>query len=399
MPIFYKKDQIIHVSATAAEAPAVIRYDTNLDGVIDIIDDANIYAGWDTNDDGVIDILDWSNIYAGDAFIVDNPPDSDFEPNPELDDIINNPLIIPPITEITFCEESSSTQTKSRVRFSGVGFSPGIITTGCNSIPNIDGTIIWPDWFENPDAVSDPFFCPPGKARGFVYNAQTGTVGYTNECTCYDKDSLVSATELAMVFIGPIRDGAKGAAKQALGKTIHAAEESLENALKYKKLLEGLLTSIRETIQNLRDANDKLVKRISRLSDALKTGIDPVTGKKMSPDQMSQIPGRIEQLVKQLDGVVKDLMKKDSEKERIKAEIARFEGIISYFKGIAEKAKPVLDNLDHFDPANWVVLFMGALVPISQFLVPKECGYPLVLNDQCECVTDEGSGSGSGSGG
>lgn len=381
---------------TNSYAPTPSLGDINNDGVVDILDvsEVNSINLTDLNNDGVIDILDVAEYNSNPGGIPDVDPDPTFDFDSDFDDIINNPPVLPPIRDITFCEELSPPQTKSRVRFSNGGVSPGIITTGCNSIPNVDGVIIWPEWFENPNAVPDTFFCPPGKARGFVYNAQTGGVGYTDECTCYETDSLVSAAEVAMVFIGPLRNGAKGAAKQALSRTIATAEDSLKNAIKYKTFLEGMLKSLLDNIANYKKISESRQRTLNAMKETLRTGVNPINGRRAPPGIMEKLPKAIEDLENYLNGLAREYLNDTQNLERVTEEIKRFEGIISYFKGIVEKTKPLLDDLDHFDPAKWVSLFIGALLPISQFLVPKECGSPFVLNDECECVSEGGSGSG-----
>jgi len=62
-------------------------------------------------------------------------------------------------------------------------------------------------------------------------------------------------------------------------------------------------------------------------------------------------------------------------------------------KHIADLEKQFIDILSIADPTALFTAFAASYIPIK-FVVPKECGYPFVLNAACECVADEGSGSG-----
>lgn len=309
----------------------------------------------DINGDGVIDILDAAllNSNPGGITII-NPP------TPTLED-----------------DEFSTTDTAITPQYCT---DPGIITTGCNSVYNVDGTINWPP------APEDPLFCPNGKVRGFAYIAETNSIGYISECTCAEADSAVHAANIFLAFIGPGKKSAKTAAKQALIRTIATAEDSLQNAIKYRSFLDRMLQATYEGGRALQKNIDKLREIIKKAEDRLSTGISPTTGKAYSPEELQKFRNMITNGNRQLNPLLGEQARDQMTIARINNEISKFDALIAKFQGIKDATKPLLDNLDKLDPEAWVGIMMTGLVPIGQFFVPKFCGSGSELNETCECV-------------
>lgn len=335
-PITFTNGNRIFTPAAQSQQPLELT-DLNGDGEIDILD-AAIIASNQSNPGGIV--------------IVNPPP-------PTIDDPFST---IDPVSEPQYCTD------------------PGIITTGCNSVYNVDGTINWPP------APEDPLFCPNGKVRGFAYIAETNSIGYISECTCAEADSAVHAANILLAFIGPGKKSAKTAAKQALLRTIATAEDSLQNAIKYRSFLDRMLQATYEGGRALQKNIDYLLVIIKDAEDRLRDGISPTTGKAYSPADLQMFRNMIAQAYRKLDPLL-DQQRRDIDTiGRINNEISKFDALIAKFQGIKDATKPLLDNLDKLDPETWIGIMMTGLVPIGQFFVPKFCGSGSELNETCECV-------------
>jgi hypothetical protein len=349
--------------------------DTNNDGVIDILDAGDVTSGliWDANNDGTIDILDAAEINANGGI-----PNTSIITNVDTENDLLKPFSI---VKPDYCTEQPPSE--PRFTFNTQNGSPGIITTGCNSIYNVDGTINWPpNEFDDPD---NPFFCPEGKMRGFCYDG-TGGVSYQDQCTCVEAG--VGAAQIAMLgfFGGPGKDAGKNAAKQVLKRTIATAEDSLEKALKYRRFLDTMLESALNGKKTFEKAAADLYKRISALKQAQATGFHPSTGEKVPTEMIPKLQPAIDLLERELRITYSYLATDAATIEKIIEEMKRFDDIIAAAKKTMDNMKPLLDDLDHFDPEKWISLIFGTLVPISQFFVPKECASNQELDDECNCV-------------
>jgi hypothetical protein len=355
--------------------------DTNNDGVIDILDAGDVTSGliWDANNDGTIDILDAAEILANGG-IPNNPVSP---PNTSYTNLSDDELLAlpgPTISDPVICSDNSSTE--PRFTFNTNGSPGGIITTGCNSIYNVDGTIDWPEGIFDED---NPFFCPEGKMRGFSYDG-TGGVSYQDQCTCIEAG--VGAAEIAMLgfFGGPGKDGAKDAAKKVLKRTIATAEDSLEKAMKYKNFLQRTIDALFAEGKKLVDQLIKTDELLKDIDNRLEKGISRTTGLPYTPEQIAKFERYYEKALSERMDLDMALKQHKSTIERMQEEMKRFDDIIAAAKKTMENMKPLIDGLDHFDPEKWVSIIFGTLVPISQFFVPKECASNQELDDECNCV-------------
>lgn len=355
--------------------------DVNNDGTIDILDagDVNAFQLTDLNGDGVIDVLDASEYLSNPPPSVTVPPtvpppdDSNIWPDSD-----NIPPTLSTYIDPQVCEETPS---EPRFTFSNGTSSPGIITTGCNSIYNVDGEIIWPEW-----PPVDPFFCPEGQARGWKFVPETGEVRYTSDCTCAESDSTVHAASIFLALFGPAKTNGKKVAKEVIGRTIATAEDSLKNATKYRKFLDGILEATLKAISQYQKAQRDTVERIGAMQEAMITGINRINGKKCSESILKRLPAAIELEHKSLAQLERYLIRDEQTIARVKNEMAKFDALIAKFQGAVDKGKSLLGDLDHFDPETWITIMMGALIPIGQFLVPKECASNQFLDEECNCV-------------
>lgn len=315
----------------------------------------------DLNGDGEIDILDVAMLTSDPGGIINVPP----------------PVISPPTIPADFEVPYVFNEPQYCVE------QPGIITTGCNSIYGVDGVV------DLPDGPIPSLFCEGNKVRGFAYVPEVNGFRWIDECSCPEEKSNVNATDIAAIFIGgTTKNAAKQGAKEGLIRTIATAEDNLQNAVKYRKFLDNTLEATLKGAKEFEKAQSETIKRIAAMREAIVTGINPINGRKCSDDILKRLPAAIAREEKELNKIQNYLSRDTTTLVRIKDEMARFDSLIASFQGAKDQAKKLLNDLDHFDPARWV----SALIPLTQFFVPKFCGGGAELNDECNCVpTSSGS--------
>lgn len=336
----------------------------------------------DFNDDGLIDILDVAEYLAAGPGGIPNQPQTDkdtiyVDPDEDLSNITTLSLDGP-----DYCEDVSP---EPRFTFTNGG-TPGIITTGCNSVYNVDGTINWPQWNE-----ADPIFCPEGKARGLTFDGSS--LKYTSECTCVaGGDATFHVGSIMTAIFGGIGGktpkAAKAAAKQVISRTIATAEDSLQAAVKYRKFLDGMLEATEKAGKVYSKDLGELLEKIKVAKEKLAKGISTKTGVPFTENQKRIVANNIIKAEKYADQLIRYLERDRIGVERILDEMKKFDALIAKYKGVADEAKKLVEKLEQFnvDIEQWLNGALMVLIPVGQFLVPKYCPDNQQLDEECNCV-------------
>ena len=332
----------------------------------------------DFNNDGIIDILDVAEYLAAGPGGIPNQPTTENPPSVDPDEDLSD-LVVLTLNGPSYCEDSSSE----------LGFTfpdPSIITTGCNSIYNVDGTIDWPEW--NPE---DPIFCPEGKARGLTFDGSS--LKYTSECTCVAGGDATFHVGSIMTAIfggvgGKTPKAAKAAAKQVISRTISTAEDSLRAATKYRKFLDGMLEATDQAAKTYVKALEKVQAMIRSVKRKIERGFSERTGEKYTEKQIRIFELAVERAEKYADQLIRYLERDKIGVERILNEMKKFDDLIAKYKGVADEAKKLVTRLDQFnvDIESWLNGALMVLIPVGQFLVPKYCPSNQQLDANCNCV-------------
>lgn len=385
-PITFTNGSRVYTSQNPQSPPPQL-VDLNGDGEIDILDaaEATSLNLNDFNQDGIIDEIDIAILLSGEGpggVIVDPPP----PPTPPADPVWPDPYIIPTPEDTkinpVYCETVDTSE--PRFTFSnGSNFNnSGIITTGCNSIYTVDGDVNWPDW-----PAEDPLFCPEGKARGWEFDAEAGTVRYTDECKCTEANSAVHAGSLFLaLFGGGKTETGKKVAKTIVTKTLSAAEQALESALKYKKFLDDMLESTIRAMTSSAKLAAENKRKLDLIRQAMQTGVHPITGKQIPPEIANKLADAAKTLEQAVYRYEREVLGDNISIGKIKDKIAAYDALIAQYRDAVEKSKGLIGDLDHFNPENWINGLLMALIPLGQFLVPKYCASNQELDENCNCV-------------
>lgn len=340
--------------------------DVNNDGVIDIMDagDVNAFSLQDFNQDGTIDILDTA-IYNSDpgGIIIPVPPPT-IEPIPLCPGIqIPTPQII----------------------------GPGIITTGCTSMP------------DPPPLPPQPSTkCFPPKVIGFGIDYETGSLRYEG-CVC--PDASVNVADVLLTIGAGVYSAWRKATVTTLKTALAEKERLLETSYDSLEIANGRIYRFEAVKKQTNYAIDYFRKKIA--SGDNNTYIDPITGKEKAKDlcfrdgtcikgrsYSDEIEYRQWQTEKQING---DPSSADSIDYGLAWWEDKAKGLVTTIDRYQDEIKKLKESLDiisnAIDPTSLVTAYLAQLIPIN-FVVPKVCGWPKVLNNMCECV-DPGSGSGS----
>lgn len=315
----------------------------------------------DLNGDGEIDILDAAIIASNQSnpggIVIVNPPP------PTIDDPFTPDV---PFVEPQYCIEDS-----------------GIITTGCSSVYNSDGTINYPP------APEDPFFCPNGQVRGLSYDAESNSLRYISECTCPEPDSAVHAANILLVFAGggAGKNAGKKITKTACIKAITAAEDAIhvtkKRALFLKRMNEATYDASRIYEPHIKELEALIKSTKAKMADGLPHTIAEIR------DSQRQIDFWEREKNKMLNWIKRD----NDTMAKIEEELRNLTKMLNQYQDVIDEWNQLLDALNNYDPERLLGILMTGLLPLGQFFVPKFCGAGSRINKEtCECVpTSSGS--------
>lgn len=305
----------------------------------------------DFNNDGIIDILDAAEyLAAGPGGIIITVP----SPTITLPDPFYSPKTCPEGQELTI-----------------IPIGPGITTTGCTSIPTRPPI---------PAIGQDPFFCPPGKVRGFG-------IDYDNPITL--PGSMISSPRTVYPLklfgcvcpeasVNPVEIGVLVAtAAWAVSRNIikEGIEQALIQANKRKDDLAGWLQWRNYSLEEAQ----KEVARWARSYDEIKQKIDDFDPTFESPAVLKGLEIDLRNAYAKKAAAVNDTMVHNYNINQLISEI---DGLVVTIQGLL---KSLNDLLTMTDPAAIATLLLGGLLPIN-FIVPKECGAYSALDENCNCV-------------
>ena len=299
----------------------------------------------DLNNDGIIDILDAAEYLAnGPGGIITTVPPPTIDP----------PKTCPEGQELTIIQ-----------------ISPGITTTGCNSIPTRPPI---------PAIGQDPFFCPPGKVRGFG-------IDYDNPITL--PGSMISSPRTVYPFklfgcvcpeasVNPVEIGVLVAtAAWAVSRKIikEWIEQALIQANKYKDEINDALRAAFKRQGEL----DLEVARFAKKYEDIQLEIDDFDPTFQSPTVLKSLRVDLANAFEWKAAAANNRMSNNviinNLTKTVDLAVARVNDLL----------KSLNDLLTITDPTAIATLLLGGLFPIN-FIVPKDCGSYSTLDENCNCV-------------
>jgi len=311
------------------------------------VNNAQVELG-DANNDGIIDILDAAEILANGG-IPNSPSPPTITLNP-----FDSPKTCPEGQELTI-----------------IPIGNGITTTGCTSIPTEPPI---------PGIGQDPWTCPPGKVRGFGFDydnpiAVPGSMIGNPQivypiklfgCTC--AEASVNVAVVAVLIASAAWVASRKAAKAGI-------EQALIQANKYKDELNSTL--------------QKCFKRIDRVNLEIGKWDDIAEDIRLAIDDFDpnfESPAVLKEL--QIDLRNAEAKKGTAVVERMATNLV-INNTTTLLDQVMARINDLLKSLDELltvtDPSALATLILGGLLPIN-FIVPKECGDFSRLDDQCNCV-------------
>lgn len=311
----------------------------------------------DLNGDGEIDILDAALLSSspGGIPIINVPP----------------PTITPPI-----CPKGYEPSIIS---------SGGIIITGCNPIPNVDGTVDLPD---------TPVFiqgCESPRVQGYtldfenpIESAVFGTYYPLKITDCVCPETNVNMIEILSLLISLYRAGRKAAddlVRFLAARRLAQFENKLPSMIDYIAYINKVIFEADELVKaakkRLKEKKDNLTNFLYNYPKTY--DISEPNTKYFYENTLKLLGNAVtqeEKFIKKFEDVIRSAEIKLKEAQEL----------MSYYMEQIRLLKEFLSTLlDSLDELAWATLIVSQLVHV-RFVIPKFCGAGTRLNEQCECV-------------